>query len=301
MDVQVLNGISRVTKDDTSLSRVYVDLKEPEYILDGASLDRYSLNGYTLNGDDIDMIEEYCVECERAGINPTLNGFLNGRAERKRKRAARKKYREGKKTMRQEARAAKKKGKAGQKSRRQEAKTRRKEYRTEKKEARDIRKTQRQADRAAKQQARIAARKERKIARQLAREERSMRRAGMTEGLFKSAEKIGQGVLEQGGGEPSGGFVEDRLSDYVGTTLPDVVDEYTPEQVQDILMDEEQAQEKGLFGPPKLLKDPVKWFGSKKVPVWQKGLVIVGAAEIADQVFNKGNLTRKLMGKPAKK
>ena len=53
--------------------------------------------------------------------------------------------------------------------------------------------------------------------------------------------------------------------------------------------------DKGLFGPPQFFKDPKKWFQSKKVPTWQKGLVIVGGLVVVDQVANKGRITKKII------
>jgi len=56
-------------------------------------------------------------------------------------------------------------------------------------------------------------------------------------------------------------------------------------------------EQRGLFGPPSLFKDPLKWFQSDKVPVIQK----VGAAAVValalDAAVNKGKFRKKILGK----
>lgn len=63
------------------------------------------------------------------------------------------------------------------------------------------------------------------------------------------------------------------------------------------------ATEKGYFlgeAPAWDVLNP-KWWESKKVPMWKKGLVIGLSAVAADQLLNRGAITNKLVGKPARK
>lgn len=61
--------------------------------------------------------------------------------------------------------------------------------------------------------------------------------------------------------------------------------------------------EKGYFlgQPPAWDVLNKKWWGSKKVPMWKKGLLIGVAAVVADQALNKGKFTSPLIGRKARK
>lgn len=232
MEIRVLNGLARVTPDNNT---PFNGLSRMNYQLDGYSLNAYSLNGYTLNGGAIDMIEEYCLECDNVGKRPSLNGFLNGKAERKARRAKR---------------AAQKLEKKRQKQARKDAKIYRKD---EKQRNKDERKA-----------------------------ERNTRRGEMGSQLLATASEIGKGVIDKFIG---GGDAADLVSDMVGSGASGAVDDYTPDKSLNI------------FSPPKLFKEPMKWFGSSRVPIIQKIALVGGVGLAADQLLNKGKLLKKLTGK----
>lgn len=68
-------------------------------------------------------------------------------------------------------------------------------------------------------------------------------------------------------------------------------------EFQDAVIDEMPGggEEKGLFGPPSLLKEPGKWFTSKKVPTVQKVAVVAGAVVVVD-FLTGGNIILKRVG-----
>jgi hypothetical protein len=139
-------------------------------------------------------LKEYCFECQMNGVTPTMDDFLNGKAERQARREARRKAREERKAkrqerkeVRQERRDTKKAERIERKDRRADRKearqTRRQERKQQRQDRRDLRITERKARQEARQQARL----ERQLARQ---ENRLARREGRGEGLARFGESL---------------------------------------------------------------------------------------------------------------
>jgi len=139
---------------------------------------------------------------------------------------------------------------------------------------RQERRAGRQERRAQRKDERRSARMERQQGRQDARTQRAQLR---TEALKDVAGSVSEGLRDvlPGGGEMVSGFVDD----FTGGFGPG----------QDF------ADEKGLFGPPSLFKDPGKWFSSNRVPTWQKAGVVAGGVLLVDAVTG-GNIVLKPLG-----
>lgn len=102
--------------------------------------------------------------------------------------------------------------------------------------------------------------------------------------------------IKSGGGLGSKiGEVAKSLIDRAGSAGNQFVD-MAQSGLADIgLQDIGEMDERGLFGPPSLFKNPGKWFSSKRVPTWQKIAVGVGVGIGLDKALNKGKMTKKIL------
>ena len=136
----------------------------------------------------------------------------------------------------------------------------------------------------------FAARKARKAAKREKREarkdERRQSRREFWGGLKDAAQRAAEGI--------GGGVADLDLMEIGGQFLPDEMAGMMPGQSGQMM------DEKGLFGPPSLLKNPGKWFSSKRVPTWQKAAVI-GGSVVAVDALTGGNIILQRAGIMKKK
>lgn len=127
--------------------------------------------------------------------------------------------------------------------------------------------------------------------------------AGLAKKVVGGVKKVVGGVKK--GVEKVKGFVQKvkgastRAEEVIETaqSAPDGRGMERLDAFQSAVVDEAAApgDERGLFGPPSLLKEPGKWFASKKVPTIQKVAVVAGAVVLVDALTG-GNIILKRAG-----
>ena len=150
------------------------------------------------------------------------------------------------------------------------------------------------AERQARRAARKGRRDERKDARSRRREARTVRQE--TRGDRKAERQAKRGEFLEKIGDSAKGFIENKAAEFgldTSQLLPggsNVSFDYA----------EDFAEEKGLFGPPSLFKDPGKWFSSNKVPTWQKA-ALIGGVVVGIDAATGGNIILQKAGIMKKK
>lgn len=215
MQLSTLNGFNRYNPNISTMPQPSISLEgmHPEMATD---------------------LQDYLNECTITGETPSMDGFLNGKADRQRRRAERRSKRAGRRTQRKVARSTRQSdrgiARAGRQTERQKRKDERfersarkrrrdrKQQRQDRRDARQQERTDRREGRQDKRELRIAERRRRQEARQDARAERQENRGGALRELFQRGGDVAETFAQTRGGQQ-------------------LIQDYIPEDFQDFTQD----------------------------------------------------------------
>jgi hypothetical protein len=188
------------------------------------AISRQASRGRKLSQPVQEDLLDYVNECKCEGTQPTLNGFLEGRAERQ----ARRKARQSKRQKRREVRKIERTGRKSERDKKRTEKFER-SARGQRRDRRQKRLAERKAKRTGRQatrKLRIAERRKRQEARQDARTDRRLSR--QEERALKQAEKSGRAGIFGGGLKNIADAGSDLAKGLVDKdTYTDYADEFT--------------------------------------------------------------------------